>query len=393
MAGRRGVKIPYSPVKNGRRFWQPTPEMQRAGFQAKPLGAEGPASQAEALRLYQRWLDHRSGIEAPAEIRGGSKGETAEVARRWPMGSIGAAYVEYMRTPEWGRVASSTRNRDRLPSWAYIRDAWGDCDPNRMTLSLLSDWRAEIVASKGEGVAHKVFKEWRRHWKVMTALRYVSLSDPSLGITNTDAKPRWQTWQEGEIVRIVKAAIRADDMRLAATIAVIWDTQFQPGDARTLRAKHVRLAKIGGTSRYIIDKAEDGREKTGRAVIGTLGARAHRVLDAYLKTRPAMTPEAWVFPLSTGRVPSIPELSKQFRALVETIFPGDKRQLRDMRRTGAVESFAGGASAADVGNKMANSIGQSNKLFRTYNPVDLASVRRVDEARIEGRKRRRDANE
>ena len=64
-----------------------------------------------------------------------------------------------------------------------------------------------------------------------------------------------------------------------------------------------------------------------------------------------------------------------------------------MQHTEVVESFAGGASAADVEDKMANSIGQSNKLFRTLNQVGFASVRRVDAARIEGRKRRCDANE
>ena len=383
------MKIPYSPVRQGRRFWQPTPAMQKAGFLAKPLGPDGPASQTEALRLYQRWLDHRSGVEPPPEIYGGTKNETAEVARRWPTGSIGAAYVEFMRTPEWARLASSTRNRDILPAWHYIRDAWGDCDPNRMTLSLMSEWRVELVTTKGIGVAHRVLKEWRRHWKVMRALRYVTVDDPSIKISNTAPAPRWQTWQEGEVVRIVKAAIRLGDLRMAAIVAVIWDTQFQPGDARTLRVRHLRQAGAC----FLMDRSQDGREKTGVAVLGTLSPRTHRLLVAYLATRPVMTPEAWLFPMASGRVPSIPELSRAFRILTEKVFPGDKRQLRDMRRTGTVEAFAGGATANDIGSKMGNSIGRSNTLWKTYNPVDLASVRRADVARVEGRKRRRDANE
>lgn len=383
------VKIPYSPVKNGNRFWQPTAKMQKAGFLARPLGRDDLRSQAEALRLYQEWLGYMRGAEAPATLTmDGSAKETAEVARKWPRGSIGAAFVEFMRTPEWARLASSTRNREILPSWSYIREAWGDCDPNRMTLSLLSEWRQEIIADKGLGVAHKVLKEWRRHWKVMRALRYVSVEDPSIKIRNNAPPPRWQTWSEGEVVRLVKRAIRLGDLRMAAIIAATWDTQFQPGDVRTLQWRHVSSA--GG--RYIFDKSVDGREKTGAAVIGTLAPRSHRVLDAYLKTRPVMTPNAFLFPLASGRLPTITELSKAFRVLVEGAFPGDKRQLRDMRRSGTVEAFAGGASTADVGMKMANSIGRSNALFKTYNPVDIASVQRADKARLEGRRLRRGVN-
>lgn len=389
MVGRRGVKVPYTKIKRGRLFWQPTPEMKKAGFLPKPLGLNDARAQSEAARLYEDWLSARSGRPPTSPIYdGGTKNELAEVARQWPQGSIGAAYVEFMRTPEWARLAISTRNRDILPAWSYIRRDWGDCDPNKITLKMLSDWRAELVEDKGIGVAHRVIKEWRRHWKVMRALKYVTCDDPAIKVRNDAPKPRHQTWTEGEVVRIVKAAIRANKLRLATTIAVIWDTQFQPGDARTLKAKHLRELQ----GRYLFDKTEGGREKTGVAVIGTLSQRTSRLLRAYLATRPTMTPEAWLFPLSTARLPNISELSRGFRKVAEMVFPGDSRQLRDMRRSGTVEAFAGGASTADVGIKMGNSIGRSNVLFKTYNPVDLATVRRADEARLVGRKRRRDAN-
>jgi hypothetical protein len=63
------------------------------------------------------------------------------------------------------------------------------------------------------------------------------------------------------------------------------------------------------------------------------------------------------------------------------VFHGDKRQLADMRRSGAVEADAGGATTRDLSNKMANTISASNRLRKTYNPVNVESVRRVDEAR------------
>jgi hypothetical protein len=45
--------------------------------------------------------------------------------------------------------------------------------------------------------------------------------------------------------------------------------------------------------------------------------------------------------------------------------------------------LAGGATPADASAKMANTISVSNRLRKTYNPVNVVSVRRFDEARKE----------
>ena len=60
-----------------------------------------------------------------------------------------------------------------------------------------------------------------------------------------------------------------------------------------------------------------------------------------------------------------------------------------MRRSGAVEAMRGDAAPAKLSTKMANTISSSNRLHRTYIPVDLAAVRDVDEAREIGRERSR----
>ena len=58
---------------------------------------------------------------------------------------------------------------------------------------------------------------------------------------------------------------------------------------------------------------------------------------------------------------------------------------------GAQEPFAGDALPADVSHAMGNTIATSNALFDTYNPGNMASVRKVHEARIKGRRRLREA--
>jgi hypothetical protein len=82
-------------------------------------------------------------------------------------------------------------------------------------------------------------------------------------------------------------------------------------------------------------------------------------------------------------------LAHDFAAVRELVFPGDRRRLMDMRRSGV----AGEAEPGTLSAKMANSIESSNVLHKTYSPVDLASVRSADAARLRGRRRMRDENE
>jgi hypothetical protein len=78
-------------------------------------------------------------------------------------------------------------------------------------------------------------------------------------------------------------------------------------------------------------------------------------------------------------------LNQDFRKVRELAFGKEEaRQLQDMRRSGAVEGDAGGATIEDQSNKMANTVSASNRLRNTYNPVNVPSVRRFDDARVVG---------
>ena len=52
-----------------------------------------------------------------------------------------------------------------------------------------------------------------------------------------------------------------------------------------------------------------------------------------------------------------------------------------------------GADALGLSAKLANSIGRSNMLHKTYAPVDIEAVRNTDEARRQGRRKMRHGNE
>jgi hypothetical protein len=64
------------------------------------------------------------------------------------------------------------------------------------------------------------------------------------------------------------------------------------------------------------------------------------------------------------------------------------RQRRQISLKGSGD-FAG---PLDLAAKLANSIGRSNTLHKTYAPVDIETVRNVDDARIKGRRRMRAEN-
>src|SRR5262249_11372513 len=160
-----------------------------------------------------------------------------------------------------------------------------------------------------------------------------------------------------------------------------------PVDVRTLAERH--RAIVGG--RMIFDRQIEGRAKTGRAAIGTLSRRTERLVSAYLAALGAeRLPDAVLFRTRSGKAYQDSRLSRDFEAVRELVFPGDKRRLMDMRRSGAVEAIAGGADAFGLSAKLANSIGRSNALHKTYAPVDIQAVRNTDEARRQGRRKIRD---
>jgi hypothetical protein len=144
------------------------------------------------------------------------------------------------------------------------------------------------------------------------------------------------------------------------------------------------------------------RAKTGRAAASTMTPWSQAILGTYLRqfgadftlTAPIFrTTETKTVPGRGGRPrPSVAytkdRLVKDFDKVRALAFgPDEARKLSDMRRSGAVEGDAGGGTVADQSNKMANTVSTNNKLRKTYNPVNVPSVRRFDEARTEGAKR------
>jgi hypothetical protein len=383
------VKIPYYVVVKGRGYWRPHPRMRALGFGIVRCGADGPQAWALAAEWNERWQAVRVGdAPAPIDISKLSR-DQAEVVRRYPAGSVGAAFQAYIRTPEWAARAMSARNKVWWPAWYRIRDMWGDVAPDTITFDMMSRWRAALEKKHSRSVAHKTFRVWRALWTIMQGMKVARGIDPSRGVRNRAPAPRHQRWTEGEATRLVKAAWRAGYRGLACIIAICWDTQFSPVDARTLRSRH----RVVDRGRLIFDRQQEGRTKTGRAAIGMVSRRTERLVSAYLDALGAeLLPDAVLFRNRSGDPYREDTLADDFAAVRTIVFAGDTRRLMDMRRSGTVEAIAGGADGLGLAAKMANSIDRSNTLHKTYAPVDIEAVRGVDDARVRGRRKMRAGN-
>jgi hypothetical protein len=378
------VRIDYYVVINGRGYWRPSKKLRKLGFKDVVCGPDGPAAWAVAQRCNRRVDEaEQRGIPDPSPRR---SPETAEAARRYPIGSVGDGFVRYIKTEEWKKKAPSTRTKIWWPAWYRIRDMWADVAPDTILFEQMSEWRLMLVATHGEDAAHKTLKVWRALHKVLRAMKIARDADPSVAVINRAPQPRNERWSEGEVVRIVKGAIRNGYQGLACIVAIAWDSSFSPADVRGLRKRHMKRLKTG----TIFDLSVEGRQKTGRPAIGTVTKRTQTLIEAYLSSAGfEMHDEALLFRTRSGAPYRDATLSHDFAALRKLLFPGDSRLLMDMRRSGAVEAIAGEAKPTTLSAKLANSIERSNALHKIYVPVDLAAVRSADDARVRGRRRMR----
>jgi hypothetical protein len=396
-------KIRYFIFINGRWRWRPTKTMRAFGFGLVTMSRGGPGTDAEgnpessvvdqdrARALNRQWDEVRRG-SVPAPARTTLKG--------YPAGSIGDGYQRAMELRKAERLAKGItwtkeqESRDDWPrAWKWIEPKFGDCDPK--TIQPENFIRIDPVTLKPAGLIveiegkasiterHRTIKVWRALWAKMQAMGgYVGdKTDPALSFANTAPQPRDAVWHRKEVLIRVQRAWRLGYYGLAACMATAWDSMCSPVDVRSITPSQVRSDATGIWFAL-------GRAKTGRAAAATLSPWSQAILRAYLaKLGTEIAPNAPVFRNRSGRAYSKDTLGDDFRDIREAIDKTDRRQLADMRRSGAVEGDAGGGSVTDQSNKMANTVAANTRLRKTYNPVNVASVRTFDQARIIGAKK------
>jgi hypothetical protein len=388
----------YFVTIKGCHYWSPSGRMKRAGFMLRSLGKDEVAAKQAAISLNAEWDSYRC-----RELAGETEIPKIIV---YPAGSLGEAYNRVLKLRDEERRTkgivwtTEQRARDDWPrAWKWIGEAFGDYDPSAIHPEELLALRSMVVTRVSESEAHRVIKVWRALWKRLGPMGYHvdADKDPSRAFSNTAPPPRQEVWTHREVLKLVQCAWRTGYPGLAAALAVGWDSMLSPVDVRKLTAGQRARDERGAL--FFLDRA-----KTGRAAVGSLSRWSEAILDSYLKRLAVelhdATPLFWsrgYTPGETGGRPWPPrpytkdKLGEDFRHVRTLVFGADEtRQLQDLRRSGSVEADAGGATGEDMSNKMANTIATSNRLRKTYNPVNVVSVRRVDDAREAAREQKRD---
>jgi hypothetical protein len=380
------VKIPYYWVDSwGNGYWSPKKHMREKGFENVACGKDGPEAWATARKWNQRWQDVKAGRVAAAKV--------------YPVGSLGEAFGRFKATGEWldGKRPRTKEEWERC--WVHIDPVFGDCDPKTVTFEDLSAFYRGvpdepdipgILKLLGVREAHRVIKIWRALWQVAAALGYCDKNnDPSAGIRRVTPRGRSERWLEGEVVRLIKSAWRAGYHGLACVVAILWDTQFSPGDGRTLKARNI--AEHQG--RMVFNLLEEGRAKTEAPVIGTVCRRTERMVRAYLAETfkgAQLHPDTALFRNRSGAPYSSDTLGDDFRDVRMLVFGEDEaRQLLDMRRSRAIEALAGEVDPGALAGKMGNTIDEARELQKTYLPSQVAVVQIADKAMLRGRRKLR----
>jgi hypothetical protein len=125
-----------------------------------------------------------------------------------------------------------------------------------------------------------------------------------------------------------------------------------------------------------------------------LSARSAWLLDAYLsRLGVELHGGAPVFRNRSGDRYLKNAFAEDFREVRTALFGADeRRQMLDFRRSGAVEAIVGDAAAEDLAHAMGNTLASSNALFKTYVPVQTATIVQVSEARRKGCRKLRSEN-
>jgi hypothetical protein len=410
-------KIRYFRFHKGRWLWRPEAYMRAYGFQRVNMGHGGPGldlnghpeaslqDKQRAMQLNAEWDLARKTGQAPS------------APSKYPPGSVGDGYLRAMKARQALRAKNGEKwdadqdSRDDWPrAWRFLDPMFGMCDPKTIEAEdflCLDEETGEpigliphIETKVSPRERHRTIRVWRALWSRMKSYGYTGdKTDPSLAIPNEAVSGRKEVWKHREVVRLVKRAWKLNYKGLAALIAVAWDTQFSPVDCRTLTP-----AKLGADAKGELFKTT--RKKTGEAAIGTLSQASVKILGWYLRSLEAelldnspifRTPSTSYGPKGGRQLAPVPYtkgvLSRHFKVVREAEFgPHETRQFQDLRRSGTVEAFAGGAQAMAVSRKMANTLDHATQLQETYNPSVSSVVRTVDDARLIGRTVLREQN-
>jgi hypothetical protein len=310
-----------------------------------------------------------------------------------------AAGHEGQAQPLVGEEVARTRE-DYERGWAYI-DAWAP-KPGRPTLSrtVVNQITTELCEAFYQHLEATVSP--RERWRAVKALK-VLLADavvrlrlgyesPAANLANPQPSGRIEIWLGAEVEDLAAVAAIAGFEGMSIAVEVAWETMFSPVDVRTLRPRQMKRDAAGW---YF----HRNRTKTEAEAFGYVSDDlAARILDYLSRQGRAEADDTPIFrgrdiapgalggrPRSAGAYKTKDTFAKDFRLIRDIAFPGDSRQLLDIRRSANVEADAAGADKKTMGELLANGLADNTFLDKTYTPPTVTKAREVAAQRVQGR--------
>lgn len=370
--------------RNGNAFWEPGKFAEQFGLpRSAPLGAYGPDSFKKAIEWNEK-------LDAAREAK--RKGEAPEPA--YPPGSLGSFYEKFQRTEAWEQMEPRTRD-DYHRAWPHIEKRYGRTLYTKLTPDESERFHVDIhPAHKNKrdpegklklpwNTAHRVLKVWRALLTALVSYQLRPAPAPIGRVTNPRPPGRDALWLHDEVMDLIAAA-ESDELGLhgvGLAIRIAWDAMLSPIDAFAL--------PIGGF-REAVEEVRTTRQKSKRKVFASIGPATTEAARAYLKRLEAagvaLKPDAPLIRNKMLAPYSGPHAKKyferDFRAVRQKAFPGDRRQMLDLRRSAITEGRMGGATLDDLGTTAANNLATDEVLQSTY---ALAASKKVRDAREAGR--------
>jgi hypothetical protein len=357
------------PGRNG--FWEPGAQAEQYGLpKSAPCGPDGPAAWAIAEAWNEKLKAAK--VKAPAPPK-------------YPPGSLGSFYLQFQQTKAHIVTRKKRTKEDYERVWPEIERRFGTKLVTQITASDSEDFHVDIhPAHNPESLfswneAHRTLKVWRKLLHAMAAYEVRPGVAPIGEVSNPAPKGREATWTNSEIQTLIDKAIEMNFAGVAISVRFMWDAMLSPVDARLLPASGLKRSDGAFVSWR--------RTKTSKRLAAYLSHETDEALTKYQADLVARginaMPDAPIVRRPDGRAYLDKDsFGDDFRLVRAAAFPGDDRQMLDIRRSAATEARQGGATRDDLGRAMANSLDDNDALYETY---VLSASRSVHAARLKAR--------
>jgi site-specific recombinase XerD len=351
-------------------YWVPSAHVAGMGLVSEALGQTDAPYPTPAIQ--KRAIDLNAMAD---EIRTGR----AHKAEQDAPGTIGFLVKEYRASEKWTALAPRTQ-RDYAPWLDAFRDDFRDLTYAAITGQVLEAWRDRIWQARGHYAAYHLLGTMRALWRWAERKRHIKPEDnPARQVENERPPKRRHTWTLEQVCAFLDAAWAEGEIGIFVAVVVADCISQSPVDVWGLVRADYDGRALGKARRTKVE-GEHPRTPLFPHVIG--------LLDWYLAQRPALLPDAPLFPPEGQNVPWVASTRhKAFQRIRRAAGLPSHLQMQDLRRTGATEAGAAGVGEIGIRDLLRH---QTTSEASTYTLNTDTSLRDVQTKRMAARARNKD---